>query len=117
MASEFQVTQFAYGDEAGFGFWLDSHYRQHLRYNDVLAARTPAQVLPIWDILAIPSDMSKFRFWLDSHENWHSVVRPFANITGVNLADVDFRSESQFFSWLDLHAAEHAQLDLAFGVA
>lgn len=117
MASEFQIVDLSYGDEAGWGMWLDMHYRQHLRYNAVLAARNPAQVLPVYDLLTTTGGERGLRFWLDAHETWHELVRPFANVTGINLADVDFRKPEEFYQWLDLHAQEHSELDLAFGVA
>lgn len=117
MPSDFQIVTFTYGDEAGFGLWLDLHYRQHLRYNNVLAARSPPVVLSVFDILAIPQNKSALKFWLDSHENWHELIRPFANVAGINLAEIDFGQPDQFYQWLDLHAQEHAQIDLALGVA
>lgn len=117
MPSQFQITNVEWGDMAGFGYWLDTHYQQHLVYNNVLAARTPAVVLPIYNILTVDGGQPVLRFWLDSHETWHELVRPFANVVGINLADVDFRDQGQFYQWLDLHAQEHAEIDLALGVA
>jgi hypothetical protein len=115
MTSQFQITEVSFGDAPGVGIWLDMHYRQHLMYNDILAALDPPQILPVYDLLVIAGGDAGLRFWLDSHETWHELVRPFANVIGINLADVDFRKPDQFYQWLDLHAQEHADLDLALG--
>jgi len=69
--------------------------------------------LPIYPIMAIVGDL---KFWLDAHETWHELLRPLANIQGINLADVNFNDASQFDQWLSAHAQEHAELDLAFAL-
>jgi hypothetical protein len=117
MPSEFQITNLAYGDEAGFGQWLSMHFRQHLRYNDVLSALPSPAVITTFPILSIEGGNNGVKSWLNSHEKWHELIRPFAGITGIDLSDVDFTKPEQFYAWLSLHAAEHSELDLAFGVA
>jgi len=116
MPSEFQVTKFSYGDDAGFGFWLVSHYRQHLRYNNKLASLATPINISVFPILTVDGGRDGLRHWLDSHEKWHELIRPFAGVSSINLADVDFRKQEQFYAWLDLHAQEHAELDVGLGV-
>jgi hypothetical protein len=118
MSTEFSPNTVQYGDAAGLGAWSDGHFRQHLRYNAVLAARTPAVVLPEFPILnAFQGNRQEIRFWLNAHENWHEQLRPFANVSGANLADLDIDNERLFYEWQDTHNIEHALLDQAFGVA
>ncbi len=120
MTSEFAINQVEYGDVAGMGAWSDGHYRQHLRYNAVLAGRSPSVIIPTFPIFYFPifgGNPTEIKFWLDSHENWHEQIRPFANITGANFADLDYRNPLYFYEWQDTHNAEHALLDSAFGVA
>lgn len=118
MSTEFQPNTVAYGDTAGLGAWSDGHYRQHLRYNAILASQTNPIVLPEFPIFYFPlfgGDEKEIRFWLDSHESWHELLRPIANITSANLADLDYKDPDYFYEWQDTHNAEHTLLDLAFG--
>lgn len=117
MATEFKITEFEFGDVAGNGFWLIEHYRNHLQYNAVLAARTPPVLLPEFPILTVEGGKIGRKSWLDSHQNWHELLRPLANITGVDFSDVNLDNESEFTQWMAAHAAEHAFLDQVFGVA
>lgn len=118
MSSEFANNTVLYGDVVGIGVWADGHYRQHLRYNDVLAKRTPPVILPDFPIFWFPlfsGTRKEIRFWLDSHEQWHEQLRPVANITGPNFADLDWTKEAYFYDWIDTHNVEHDLLDRAFG--
>jgi hypothetical protein len=117
VTTEFRPNLFEFGDVAGSGQWLVGHFRQHLNYNNVLAARTPAVVLAEFPILTMEGGHSGRRSWLNSHENWHELVRPFANVTGIDLSTVNLDNEQQFYEWLDIHNFEHSLLDLAFGIA
>lgn len=116
MSTEFAANVFQFGDVVGRGIWEIGHYRQHLRYQVFLAGTTPATVLPDFPIMRIGENDREVRFWLDSHEKLHELLRPLANITGVNLADVDFANEKAFYQWNDTHNIEHALFDEAFGV-
>jgi len=118
MASEFAANVVAFGDQPGLGLWADGHYRQHLRYNSALAARTPAVVIAPFPILHLVGlAKPEIVFWLDSHEKWHELVRPFANVTGVDLSGFDITKPAAFYEWQDLHNAEHLLLDQAFNAA
>jgi hypothetical protein len=116
VTSEFSPNLFEFGDIAGNGAWLDGHYRQHLRYNDVLAGQTPPIIINVYPILVVQAGELGRKDWLNSHENWHELVRPFANITSIDLSDVDLSDPNKFYEWMDLHNQEHAALDQAFGV-
>lgn len=117
MSTEFGANIFQFGDVAGRGEWEIGHYRQHLRYQVVLAGLTPARVLPDYPIMRIGETKAEVKSWLGSHEVLHELLRPLANITGVNLANVDMESPSAFYAWMDTHNLEHQLFDIAFGVA
>ena len=117
MTTEFQANLVSFGDQSGLGAWEVGHYRQHLNYNDVLAARSPAVVLPVFPIFNLLG-LSKFEiiFWLNFHEKWHELVRPYANVTNIDLSEFDITKPSVWYEWQDLHNAEHAAIDKAFGI-
>jgi hypothetical protein len=117
MATEFKINEFEFGDAAGNGMFLVGHYRNHLQYNAVLAKRTPPVLLPVFPILAVEGGKIGRRSWLDSHADWHNLLRPLANATGVDLSTVDLDNENEFTQWMGAHNAEHAFLDQAFGIA
>lgn len=117
MATQFSPNLYSFGDDAGLGAWLDGHFRQHLAYVNFLATKTPPQLIPVYNIFTVTGGKAGRRFWLDAHEKWHEAVRPFANITGVDLSVVDMDDQLQFYEWLDLHNQEHAAIDAAFGLA
>jgi hypothetical protein len=117
MSTEFALNFFSFGDVAGEGQWMIGHFRQHLRYNDKLAARTPPVILPEFSIIAVEGGANGRRGWLEAHSNWHRLLRPIANVTGIDLATVDMDDEEQFYAWMDSHNEEHGFMDIIFGVA
>ena len=117
MASEFLFNQFEFGDIAGNGLFLVGHYRNHLQYNDVLAKRTPPVLLPEFPILTVEAGKIGRKSWLNSHQDWHELLRPLANTTGVDLSEVNMDNEAEFYQWIDAHNAEHRFFDQFFGVA
>ena len=50
MSSEFTINEVAFNDPAGMGAYEVGHYRQHLDYQAVLAARSPPIILPTFPI-------------------------------------------------------------------
>ena len=118
MSTEFFPDTVPPGDPAGFGLWLMGHGRQHLRYVDRLAANMPFPiVIPTFPLFDIGETEFQRRTWLDIHQQTHATLRPYANITGVDLSLVDFEDETAWFQWMDVHAAEHRLIDQAFGFA
>lgn len=117
MSTQFIPNTVAFGDAIGLSEWAVGHYRQHLRYQQVLAAQTPAIVLPDYPLLRVGDDKHEIKFWLDAHETLHELLRPLANITSANLADFDYTKPDFFYEWMDVHNVEHGLLDTAFGVS
>lgn len=117
MSTEFAINTFEYGDEAGLGQWTIGHYRQHLRYEAVLAGLPTPIIIPTYPIIQFGGNRTEIRFWLNDHESLHELLRPIANVTGANYADLDYDDPALFYEWIDLHNQEHQLLDVAFGVA
>ena len=80
-----------------------------------LATPSP-DLIPDYDLTSWRDDDAFARVWLTTHQEVHEVLRSFTGVTGVNLADVDLSNESEFYTWLADHAAEHAALRSAFGL-
>lgn len=116
MATEFHPTTFIFGDRAGQGQWEIGHYRQHVRYVDFLAAQTVPILLADHPIISMGKNDFQRRIWLQDHANVHVILRTYANITGVDLAAVNFEDGDEFTVWLDSHATEHGLIDQAFGL-
>ena len=72
-------------------------------------------VYPIMNLTGAGDDQIKQ--WLQQHEAWHEQIRPYANVSGVNLAEVNFKNPSDFYQWIDVHSSEHQLIDQVFGLA
>ena len=114
--TEFAPSIFLFGDRAGQGRWEIGHYRQHLNYLTYLAGLTNPVVIPDYPLLTIGESDLQRRVWLESHQEIHSILRTYANVTGIDLSAVDFNNQEELSVWLDSHATEHALIDAAFGL-
>ena len=117
MASEFQANLVLFGDIQGLGLWESGHFRQHLDYNNFLFKKHPpvfVDVYPIMDMIRF--DEAKLRQWLLQHELWHEQIRPYANVTNIDLSYFNINSPQSFYDWQELHNAEHQAFDTAFGL-
>lgn len=116
MASEFQPTTFVFGDRAGQGMWEIGHARQHQRYVFYLMNQSVPILVADHPILTMGKTDFERKVWLQDHANLHNQLRSIGNITGIDLAAVDFTDRSQFTVWLDDHASEHSLIDFRFGL-
>lgn len=117
MSTEFDPPIFLFGDRAAQGRWEIGHYRQHLRYLSYLASLTTPVVIADQPIITMGTTDLERRIFLNSHQILHELIRPYANVTGIDLALVDLKNEEQFYVWLDVHATEHDLIDQAFGLS
>lgn len=118
MTTEFQADLVAFGDPAGLGEWEIGHYRQHLDYNTFLASQSPPVILPTFPIMRLSgADPDEILFWLNFHEKWHELVRPYANVTDIDLSEFDITQPDVWYDWQDLHNSEHQLFDQAFGLS
>lgn len=114
--TEFVPDVFVWGDRAGQGRWEVGHYRQHENYVTFLARLFIPILIPTHPMLSIGATKLEQKLWLEDHAAAHEQLRIEANVTGVDLASVDFEDVKQFQSWLDDHAREHHLIDVAFGL-
>lgn len=117
LSTEFFANVVAFGDIPGIGLWEVGHYRQHLNYNTFLATRSPPVVIAAYPILNLVGlDKDRLMWWLNEHELWHEAIRPFANVTDTDLSYFNVDDQNSFYNWQQLHNAEHAAIDAAFGL-
>jgi len=116
VARLFNHDQIAFGDAAGFGIWRLEHAYEHTEFVQVLAGLSPpvfASDYPFFDWLA---DKGFQTTWLDTHQSVHDFLRSVTGVGGVDLSNVDFDDQQQWYDWHGAHATEHAQLRAAFGI-
>jgi hypothetical protein len=117
VTSEFQPNTVLFGDRAGLGRWEIGHYRQHLRYVQFLARLTPPIVIADYPIITMGNTDLERRIFLNEHQIVHELLRPVANVEGIDLSLVDLKKPEEFYVWQDVHAQEHTLIDLAFGLS
>lgn len=116
MSTEFAPPIYLFGDRAGQGRWEIGHYRQHLRYQTLLAQQTTPFIIPDHPLILMGKTDLERKIWLNDHQNVHNILRARANVSGVDLSQVNFNDPHDFLTWLDAHAVEHSLIDLAFGL-
>lgn len=114
--TEFRPDVFVWGDRAGQGRWEIGHYRQHVRYVDFLAGLGIPILIPDHPIITIGETKLQQKLWLEDHAAAHEQLRIQANVTGIDLASLDFEDKEEFQLWLDDHALEHRLIDTAFSL-
>lgn len=113
----FSPDQVPFGDDIGFGVWLNGHYLEHQQFVRLGLQASPPRPIADYDLLAYPYKPGLARrMWLDSHQRVHDTLRLITGVQGFDLSAVDFDNEVSFAIWLDAHAQEHKLLRTAFGV-
>jgi hypothetical protein len=113
---QFSPDQVTFGDTAGYGLWDMNHAREHLQFLQVLAGKTPAMLLPAFDLFAFLTAGQARRRMVESHYEAHQLLRQATNVQGVDLSQVDLNDQSGFYDWLGYHAQEHAQIRSVLGM-
>lgn len=113
----FTHDEFLYGDQVAFAQYRQEHWLEHVQFVQIGLAQTPTPVLIVdYDLTSWSDDEFFVRNWLNTHEQVHERLRQLTGVTGINLADVNLKSENEFYTWIDAHRNEHALLRQAFGV-
>jgi hypothetical protein len=113
----FAHDQFLFGDQEAFALYRVEHWYEHIQFVQIGQAQMPTPILiPDYDLGSWHDSTAFARNWLVTHESLHELLRGITGVSGVNLADVDLSNESEFYTWLDAHRIEHAQLRTAFGI-
>jgi hypothetical protein len=107
---------FLFGDDAAFAQYRQEHWYEHIQFVQIAQALATPILIPDYDLTSWRNTTSFARNWLVTHETLHEDLRNITGVSGINLADVDFSKEDEFYSWLDAHRTEHAQLRTAFGI-
>lgn len=105
----------AYGDQAGMGLWINSHWYEHGQFWQLGLALTPPQRFPVYDLLGWSEDPEQVRAWLDAHAAVHEALRTFTGVGGIDLSQLS-DDPGAFDQWMAYHAQEHATLRRVFGV-
>lgn len=103
-------------DPAGFGLWLAGHYYEHVTMRQRAALISPPQNVPDYDIYSWSDDPQFVTGWLSNHQTIHTVLRSGANLTGIDLSQVDLTDDEQFAEWMDDHSQEHIALRSFYGI-
>jgi len=103
-------------DTTGFSIWLQEHYLEHQQFVSIFQGRSPVIFIPDYNFALWGDDRKVIAAWLEAHEATHQALRTQTNVSGIDLADVDLSKEDEWFSWMDSHASEHADIRSALGI-
>ena len=113
---QFQPDIATFGDLAGYGMFDVGHYREHIQFVQVLAAMTPPVILANYDLASLLTAGSARKAQIEAHSDAHQELRQLAGITGIDLTEVDFDKQDDFYVWLGAHATEHSQIRQFLGI-
>lgn len=105
-----------HNDPDGLGIWLLEHYNEHLQFVQNGLGKSPLVLIPDLDIAIMDQSPARREQWLSSHMDIHEALRIETNVTGVDLATVDFDKQESFYEWMDAHAQEHRAIRAALGI-
>lgn len=109
--------QFLFGDQPAFAQYRQEHWYEHVQFVQIAQKHAPTPIsVPDYDLTSWQNTTDFARIWLDTHENVHAILRGITGVSGVNLADVNFGNEAEFYQWIDAHRNEHVALRQAFGI-
>lgn len=114
---QFAPSQVTFNDNPkGYGAWDMGHGREHIQFVQVLAARTPAILLPDPDFLAILSGGYTRDQSMQTHQTVHELLREITGVGGVDYTDFKLDQENDFYSFVSYHEQEHQQIRAALGI-
>lgn len=111
---QFSPDQCSFGDLAGMGAWDISHGREHIQIIQVFAGR--GVNLPDPDLLTLLTAGGARSSQVQSHYAHHQLLRVQTGVDGIDLGQVNFDDQGDFYSWLGYHAQEHLLLRQALGI-
>lgn len=114
---QFAPSQVTFNDNpVGYGQFDIGHYREHIQFVQVLAARSPVILLPDPDFGAMLMGGRSQRESMEQHQVVHDLLRQITGVQGVDYTDFRMDDESDFYSFLSYHETEHAQIRAALGI-
>ena len=113
---QFSPSDVTFKDNIGYGYWDDSHHRQHTQYTEVLAGQKPAVLIPNYDFLQMLTAGNDRRSIVITHMQAHAQLRAVLNVQGVDLTEFDLNSELDFYNFLGYHDSDHSAFNAALGI-
>jgi hypothetical protein len=113
---QFSPDQVTFQDLSGYGYWDDSHHREHQQFVEALAAITPPILIPNVDLLSFLTAGPARSSMVNSHMYAHNLLRQATGVGGSDYSQYNFDSSDDFYSFLGYHATEHAQIRQALGI-
>ena len=113
---QFAPDQTTFQDLPGYGQWDTGHYREHIQFVQVLAARSPAVLLPDFDLSSMLTGGSSRGSIVQSHQDAHDLLRAITNVGGVDYSEFNLDESGDFASFLSYHAQEHALIRQVLGI-
>ena len=113
---QFQPDQVTFNDLPGYGAWDLGHGREHIQFVQVLAAQTPAVVLPDPDFLSFLGSGQSRTSIIQSHAAQHNLIHAALGITQIDLSQVNLDDENDFYNWTGYHATAHAVIRQVLGI-
>jgi hypothetical protein len=107
---------YLFGDQDAAGIWRAEHQAEHTQFVVTLLNASPIKSVADFDLVSWEETRPFITRWLTQHEAVHEQLRFFTGVSGVNLADVDFSQQGEFYDWLDVHRNEHVLLRQALGI-
>lgn len=112
----FAPDQVTFQDIPGYGQWDTGHWREHIQFVQVLAAASPAILLPDRDFSVLLTGGSARGSNLESHQSIHEILADITGITQVDFSEFNLDQSGDFYSFLSYHATTHQQLRQALGI-
>lgn len=116
MMPQFQPDQVTFKDIPGYGYWDDSHHREHLQFVQVLAQQTPPIDFPDYDFLQMLTAGASRRSVVDSHATAHNLLSQIVGVTAVDFSAFNLDDGQDFYNFLGYHSTTHAQIRQALGI-
>jgi hypothetical protein len=104
-------------DPDGFSIWQLEHWLEHKQFIATAIAKSPPVTIPDYDLSIINPEPTAREVWLGTHSTIHDALRSMTNITSnLDLSQVDFDKDDQWFQWMDDHANEHRAIRAALNL-
>lgn len=113
---QFQPDQATFRDAIGYAQFDIGHAREHIQFVQVLAAKTPAVLLPDWDMLQFLAAGKTRSQAIQTHQSVHALLNSTLGLTSVDFSTFNYDDENDFYNFLGYHSQAHAQIRQALGI-
>lgn len=113
---QFSPDQVTFQDQVGYGYWDDSHHREHQQFVEALAVRKPPVLFDNYDFLQMLTGGNAEKSILETHQQAHNLLAGIIGVTATDFSQYDLSKNDDFYSFLGYHSTTHAQLRQALGI-